>query len=201
MTTAVDGILLLTPLPAGVGRRAGRAGHRSGQGRRRSAPGQPGSAGSAPTPPSRRRRRWVGCGCCSTTRFRCAARASVVVGRSPVVGMPLALLLIDADATVTVCHSRSGDLARADARRRPVVRGGRPGRLDRTRAREAGRGGAGLRDQSRTLTARWSATCRPTPCSKSPARSRRCRAAPGRRPSRCWPQQTVLAAELRRDRR
>ena len=37
------------------------------------------------------------------------ARA-VVVGRSPVVGMPLALLLIDADASVTVCHSRSGDL-------------------------------------------------------------------------------------------
>jgi methylenetetrahydrofolate dehydrogenase (NADP+)/methenyltetrahydrofolate cyclohydrolase len=35
----------------------------------------------------------------------------VVVGRSPVVGMPLALLLTDADATVTVCHSRSGDLA------------------------------------------------------------------------------------------
>lgn len=34
-----------------------------------------------------------------------------VVGRSPVVGMPLALLLIDADASVTVCHSRSGDLA------------------------------------------------------------------------------------------
>jgi methylenetetrahydrofolate dehydrogenase (NADP+)/methenyltetrahydrofolate cyclohydrolase len=37
---------------------------------------------------------------------------AVVVGRSPVVGMPLALLLIDADATVSVCHSRSGDLAR-----------------------------------------------------------------------------------------
>jgi methylenetetrahydrofolate dehydrogenase (NADP+)/methenyltetrahydrofolate cyclohydrolase len=35
----------------------------------------------------------------------------VVIGRSPVVGMPLALLLIDADATVTVCHSRSRDLA------------------------------------------------------------------------------------------
>jgi methylenetetrahydrofolate dehydrogenase (NADP+)/methenyltetrahydrofolate cyclohydrolase len=35
----------------------------------------------------------------------------VVVGRSPVVGMPLALLLIDADATVTVCHTRSQDLA------------------------------------------------------------------------------------------
>lgn len=34
-----------------------------------------------------------------------------VVGRSPVVGMPLALLLIDADASVTVAHSRSRDLA------------------------------------------------------------------------------------------
>jgi methylenetetrahydrofolate dehydrogenase (NADP+)/methenyltetrahydrofolate cyclohydrolase len=39
------------------------------------------------------------------------ARA-LVVGRSPVVGMPLALLLIDANATVTVCHSRTRDLAR-----------------------------------------------------------------------------------------
>ncbi|MBV8715016.1 MAG: bifunctional 5,10-methylenetetrahydrofolate dehydrogenase/5,10-methenyltetrahydrofolate cyclohydrolase [Chloroflexi bacterium] len=36
---------------------------------------------------------------------------TVVVGRSPVVGMPLALMLIDADATVTVCHSRTADLA------------------------------------------------------------------------------------------
>ena len=36
---------------------------------------------------------------------------AVVVGRSPVVGMPLALLLIDADATVSVCHSRTADLA------------------------------------------------------------------------------------------
>lgn len=36
---------------------------------------------------------------------------TVVIGRSPVVGMPLALLLIDADATVMVCHSRSADLA------------------------------------------------------------------------------------------
>jgi methylenetetrahydrofolate dehydrogenase (NADP+) / methenyltetrahydrofolate cyclohydrolase len=35
----------------------------------------------------------------------------VVVGRSPVVGMPLALMLTDADATVTICHSRTRDLA------------------------------------------------------------------------------------------
>jgi methylenetetrahydrofolate dehydrogenase (NADP+)/methenyltetrahydrofolate cyclohydrolase len=39
------------------------------------------------------------------------ARA-VVVGRSPLVGKPLALLLLQANATVTICHSRTGDLAR-----------------------------------------------------------------------------------------
>jgi 5,10-methylene-tetrahydrofolate dehydrogenase/methenyl tetrahydrofolate cyclohydrolase len=37
------------------------------------------------------------------------ARA-VVVGRSNIVGMPAALLLIKANATVTVCHSRTRDL-------------------------------------------------------------------------------------------
>jgi methylenetetrahydrofolate dehydrogenase (NADP+)/methenyltetrahydrofolate cyclohydrolase len=43
-------------------------------------------------------------------RFELAGARAVIVGRSPVVGMPLALLLIDANATVTVCHTRSGDL-------------------------------------------------------------------------------------------
>jgi len=35
---------------------------------------------------------------------------AVVLGRSNIVGMPVALLLVRADATVTVCHSRSKDL-------------------------------------------------------------------------------------------
>jgi methylenetetrahydrofolate dehydrogenase (NADP+)/methenyltetrahydrofolate cyclohydrolase len=39
-----------------------------------------------------------------------AGRSVVVVGRSAVVGKPLALLLLQRDATVTVCHSRSGPL-------------------------------------------------------------------------------------------
>lgn len=34
----------------------------------------------------------------------------VVVGRSNIVGMPIALMLIKANATVTVCHSRTKDL-------------------------------------------------------------------------------------------
>ncbi len=35
---------------------------------------------------------------------------AVVLGRSNIVGMPVALLLIEANATVTVCHSRTKDL-------------------------------------------------------------------------------------------
>jgi methylenetetrahydrofolate dehydrogenase (NADP+) / methenyltetrahydrofolate cyclohydrolase len=39
------------------------------------------------------------------------ARA-VVVGRSVIVGRPVAILLLHANATVTICHSRTDDLAR-----------------------------------------------------------------------------------------
>jgi 5,10-methylene-tetrahydrofolate dehydrogenase/methenyl tetrahydrofolate cyclohydrolase len=35
---------------------------------------------------------------------------AVVLGRSNIVGMPVALLLVRANATVTICHSRSKDL-------------------------------------------------------------------------------------------
>ena len=53
---------------------------------------------------------------------------AVVIGRSPVVGMPAAFMLTREDATVTVCHSRTRDLAshvqRADI---VVVAAGRPG--------------------------------------------------------------------------
>ena len=38
---------------------------------------------------------------------------AVVIGRSPVVGMPLAFMLTKEDATVTVCHSKTRDLATA----------------------------------------------------------------------------------------
>lgn len=40
-----------------------------------------------------------------------AGKRCVVVGRSNIVGKPLALLLLQADATVTVCHSKTPDLA------------------------------------------------------------------------------------------
>lgn len=40
-----------------------------------------------------------------------AGRNAVIVGRSLLVGRPLGLLLLTQDATVTVCHSKSRDLA------------------------------------------------------------------------------------------
>jgi len=39
-----------------------------------------------------------------------AGRGAVVVGRSDIVGKPVAMLLINANATVTICHSKTHDL-------------------------------------------------------------------------------------------
>ena len=44
-----------------------------------------------------------------------SGRRAVVVGRSAVVGKPVAQLLLSRDATVTVCHSRTRDLASVTA--------------------------------------------------------------------------------------
>ena len=40
-----------------------------------------------------------------------AGRHAVVIGRSDIVGKPMALMLLHANATVTICHSRTVDLA------------------------------------------------------------------------------------------
>ncbi len=40
-----------------------------------------------------------------------AGKNAVVVGRSPILGRPMAMMLMNADATVTICHSRTKDLA------------------------------------------------------------------------------------------
>jgi len=56
-----------------------------------------------------------------------AGRETVVVGRSTVVGKPLAHLLLDRNATVTVCHSRTADLAAVTRRAEVLVAAvGRP---------------------------------------------------------------------------
>jgi methylenetetrahydrofolate dehydrogenase (NADP+)/methenyltetrahydrofolate cyclohydrolase len=45
-------------------------------------------------------------------RIPVAGTRAVVVGRSPIVGKPVAMLLLQQNATVTVCHSRTQDLQR-----------------------------------------------------------------------------------------
>ena len=59
-------------------------------------------------------------------------KRAVVLGRSNIVGIPMALLLLEQNATVTVCHSRTADLP-------AVIREVRAGGGER-----AGRGRAGL---------------------------------------------------------
>lgn len=56
-----------------------------------------------------------------------AGKHAVVVGRSPILGKPMAMMLLNANATVTICHSRTNDLP-ALVRQADIVVGavGRP---------------------------------------------------------------------------
>jgi methylenetetrahydrofolate dehydrogenase (NADP+) / methenyltetrahydrofolate cyclohydrolase len=107
---SVDGILLLTPLPEGVGGEDASLALDP----RKDVDGQhPHNLGLlAQRRPALAPATALG-GLRLLQHYGVALRGTraVVVGRSPVVGMPLALLLIDADATVSVCHSRTLDLA------------------------------------------------------------------------------------------
>jgi methylenetetrahydrofolate dehydrogenase (NADP+)/methenyltetrahydrofolate cyclohydrolase len=59
-------------------------------------------------------------------------RHAVVIGRSEIVGKPMAMLLLQRDATVTICHSKTPDLAVTAARADILVAAmGRPGFVTR----------------------------------------------------------------------
>jgi methylenetetrahydrofolate dehydrogenase (NADP+)/methenyltetrahydrofolate cyclohydrolase len=53
-------------------------------------------------------------------KIEIAGRHAVVVGRSEIVGKPVAMLLLHRHATVTICHSRTADLA-AEAVRADIL--------------------------------------------------------------------------------
>ena len=54
-------------------------------------------------------------------------KRAVVIGRSNIVGLPVAKMLLDANATVTICHTRTKDLAEETRRAEIlVVAAGRP---------------------------------------------------------------------------
>jgi len=61
-----------------------------------------------------------------------AGKHAVVAGRSDIVGKPMAMLLLQANATVTICHSKTADLE-AECRRADILVGaiGRPAMLTR----------------------------------------------------------------------
>lgn len=52
----------------------------------------------------------------SCTGIELAGKEAVVVGRSNIVGKPMALLLLERHATVTICHSRTRDLPQVTLR-------------------------------------------------------------------------------------
>jgi methylenetetrahydrofolate dehydrogenase (NADP+) / methenyltetrahydrofolate cyclohydrolase len=59
-----------------------------------------------------------------------AGREAVVVGRSDIVGKPAAMLLLNASATVTVCHSKTRDLPGVCRRAEILIAAiGRPGMI------------------------------------------------------------------------
>ena len=49
-----------------------------------------------------------------------SGKEAVILGRSNIVGKPMAQLLLDANCTVTICHSRTADLA-ATCRRADIL--------------------------------------------------------------------------------
>jgi methylenetetrahydrofolate dehydrogenase (NADP+)/methenyltetrahydrofolate cyclohydrolase len=60
-------------------------------------------------------------------KIEISGKHAVVVGRSPILGKPMAAMLLNADATVTICHSRTQNLA-AHIRQADIIVGavGRP---------------------------------------------------------------------------
>src|SRR5262249_56483202 len=69
---------------------------------------------------------------------------AVVLGRSDIVGKPMALLLMHANATVTICHSKTRDLPEVVRRADIVVAAmGKPGFVEADWIKPAARGKPG----------------------------------------------------------
>jgi methylenetetrahydrofolate dehydrogenase (NADP+)/methenyltetrahydrofolate cyclohydrolase len=86
-------------------------------------------------------------------KIQIAGKRAVVLGRSDIVGKPMALLLLHRDATVTICHSRTPDLA-ATCRTADILVAavGRPGFVTPDFVKPGDRGGRGA---STRATPRW----------------------------------------------
>jgi methylenetetrahydrofolate dehydrogenase (NADP+)/methenyltetrahydrofolate cyclohydrolase len=110
----IDGILVQLPLPRGIDTQAvverispakdvdGFGADNLG----RLAQGKPRLVACTPLGVMELLQRWG-----APLGWKPAGKRAVVIGRSITVGRPMALLLLGADATVTICHSKTPDLA------------------------------------------------------------------------------------------
>jgi methylenetetrahydrofolate dehydrogenase (NADP+) / methenyltetrahydrofolate cyclohydrolase len=110
---AIDAILVQSPLPAGMGRHADQQVFDAIRPDKDVDGFHPENVGLL----VQKRPRLVACtpaGCIELLereRIPLRGQHAVVIGRSDIVGKPMALLLLHRDATVTVCHSHTPDLA------------------------------------------------------------------------------------------
>ena len=125
----VDGILVQSPLPAGMGERAEQRIFEAIDPSKDVDGFHPENVGRlvqrtpalAPCTPSGIMELLDRCG------VELEGRRAVVIGRSDIVGKPLAMLLLHRHATVTICHSRTVDLPRVAAQADVLVAAvGRP---------------------------------------------------------------------------
>ena len=126
---AIDGLLVQSPLPAGMGHDAERRIFEVIDPSKDVDGIHPQNAGRlvqqtpalAPCTPSGVMELLDRCG------VALSGRRAVVIGRSDIVGKPLAMLLLHRHATVTICHSRTVDLPRVAAQADVLVAAvGRP---------------------------------------------------------------------------
>jgi methylenetetrahydrofolate dehydrogenase (NADP+) / methenyltetrahydrofolate cyclohydrolase len=130
----VDAILVQSPLPAGMGREAEQRVFEAIDPRKDVDGFHPVNVGRL----VQKRPALVACtplGCIELLereRIPLAGRSAVVIGRSDIVGKPMAILLLHRDATVTICHSRTERLASVAASADVLVAAiGRPGFVTR----------------------------------------------------------------------
>jgi methylenetetrahydrofolate dehydrogenase (NADP+)/methenyltetrahydrofolate cyclohydrolase len=131
---AVDAILVQSPLPAGMGKDAEQRVFDAVDPAKDVDGFHPANVGRL----VQKRPTLVACtplGCIELLEregIPLAGRHAVVIGRSDIVGKPMALLLLHRDATVTICHSRTADLPKVATSADVVVAAvGRPGFVTR----------------------------------------------------------------------
>lgn len=120
----VDGILVQSPLPQGWNERAIQARilpskdvdgfHPQNAGRLFIDPKHALAAGLPPCTPAGVME------VLKANNIDCSGKHAVVIGRSMIVGKPMAMMLLAHDATVTICHSRTKDL-QAECKRADIL--------------------------------------------------------------------------------